>query len=406
MPIDARTFSGSSHDYGKVVDLAFGSSYDPAEMAAVEPFFATFDVIGAYDGDRMVGGGAVWHTMLTVPGGEVAASAVTAVGVLPTHRRRGALTAMMRRQLADIHQHGDPVAVLWASEGAIYGRFGYGMATVNALIEAERSRIVFRDDAPPTGSVRFVEEQEARDLLPALFDSVRRTRAGYFARPAEYWNAEIFHDPPQHRRGGGPLLYVVHDTDTTDDGFAIYRISQEWDARGPKSTLQVYEVEGTSPAATGELWRYLFGVDLIGTVRARPQPVDSPLLWMVSEPRRLGMSLGDGMWLRIVDVGPALERRGYAAADELVLELRDEVCDWNAGRWSLEASREGARVSPTDREADVAMDVADLAALYLGGSSFAGLLAAGRGEERTAGAAARLDAVFRTDLAPYCPLIF
>ena len=118
------------------------------------------------------------------------------------------------------------------------------------------------------------------------------------------------------------------------------------------------------------------------------------------------MTLGDGMWLRIVDARRALESRGYAAESSLVIELHDDICDWNGGRWTLEAGAEGARVERTDRSADVVMDVADLAAIYLGGISFATLIAARRGEERTAGGAARLDSLFRTDLAPFCPLIF
>jgi predicted acetyltransferase len=406
MPIEARRFTGTMQDYGKVVDLAFGSSYDPADDAAFQPFFSTYDVIGAYDGDLMVGGGALWHTTLTVPGGEVPASAVTAVGVLPTHRRRGALTAMMRRQLDDIHDSGDPLAMLWASEGGIYGRYGYGMATINAVIEAERSRIAFRDRAVPTGTLRFVEADEATRLLPSLFEQVRDTRAGFFARAEHYWRAEIFHDPPHRRRGGGPLLYVVHQTGGTDDGYAMYRINQDWGTRGPASVLNVYEVTGTTPQVHAELWQFLFNVDLIATVRARPQPVDAPLLRMVTEPRRLGMTLGDGMWLRVVDVAAALESRGYARDGSLVIELRDALCGWNAGRWSLEAGFDGARVQRTERGADVAMDVGDLAALDLGGATFAELRAANRCEEISQGGSARFDALFRTDLAPFCPLIF
>ncbi|HEX6141068.1 MAG TPA: GNAT family N-acetyltransferase [Candidatus Limnocylindria bacterium] len=406
MPIEARRFTGTMQDYGKVVDLAFGSSYDPADDEAFQPFFSTYDVVGAYDGDRMVGGGALWRTTLTVPGGEVPASAVTAVGVLPTHRRRGALTAMMRRQLDDVHASGDPLAMLWASEGGIYGRFGYGMATINAVIEAERSRIAFRDPAPPSGTVRFVEADEAKRLLPALFEQVRDTRAGFFARPEQYWGTEIFYDPPHRRRGGGPLLYVVHETGGTDDGYALYRINQDWGTRGPASVLNVYELTGTTPQVHAELWQFVFGVDLIATVRARPQPPDAPLLRMVTEPRRLGMTLGDGMWLRLVDVAAALESRGYAGDGSVVIELRDAFCEWNAGRWSLEAGPAGADVTRTKRDADVALDVADLAALYLGGATFAALRAANRGEELSEGGAARFDALFRTDLAPFCPLIF
>ncbi|HET8586621.1 MAG TPA: GNAT family N-acetyltransferase, partial [Candidatus Limnocylindria bacterium] len=365
MPLEIRPFAGTIEDYGRVVDVAFGSEYHAEDVPAFEPFFRSFDVLGAYDGERMVGGAALWRTSLTVPGGEVPAAAVTSVGVLPTHRRRGALTGMMRRQLSDLHEQGLPLAALWASEGAIYQRFGYGLATINATIEAERHRIAFRNRHEATGSVRFSDEAEARELIPALFEQVRLTRPGFFSRPADYWKAEIFYDPPHHRRGGGPLLSVVHETDGTPDGYAGYRTIQDWDARGPKMTLQLYELQATSAAAVRELWEYVFGVDLVATVRARPQPIDTPLLWSVTEPRRLGISIGDGLWLRIVDVAAALEGRGYAGEDRLVVELRDDVCDWNHGRWTLEASANGARVARTDGTPDLRLEAADLAALYL-----------------------------------------
>jgi predicted acetyltransferase len=406
MPLEIRPFAGTIEDYGRVVDIAFGSEYHAEDVPAFDPFFRTFQALGAYDGKRMVGGAALWRTSLTVPGGEVPAAAVTSVGVLPTHRRRGALTGMMRRQLNDVHEQGLPLAALWASEGAIYQRFGYGMATINATIEAERPRITFRDRHEAAGNVRFIDEAEARKLIPRLFDEVRLTRAGFFGRPAKYWDAEIFYDPPHHRRGGGPLLSVIHETAGQPDGYAYYRIIQDWDARGPKSTLQLYELQATTPDGVRELWEYVFGVDLVGTVRARPQPIDTPLLWSVTEPRRLAMTVGDGLWLRIVDAAAALETRGYAGEDRLVIELRDSLCDWNQGRWALDVSGGGARVQSSGQEADLALAAADLAAVYLGGSTVRQLLMADRCAELTSGAAARFDALLRTDLAPWCPLIF
>jgi predicted acetyltransferase len=406
MEIEIRPFDGSVGDYGQVVDVAFGSEFHPEDSPHVEPLFRSFRALGAYDGERLVAGAAHLPISLTVPGGELPAAAVTSVGVLPTHRRRGILTALMRRQLTDIHEHGAPLAVLWASEGAIYQRFGYGMATLNATIEAETTRIRFRAPHEARGRVRFVSSDEAQAFLPPIFERVQLQRAGFFSRSAEFWASEIFYDPPHGRRGGGPVLYVVHETDGAADGYAYYRIIQDWDARGPRSTLQLFELQGADAAATRELWAYIFGVDLVATVRARPQPIDAPLLWMVTEPRRLAMTVGDGMWLRLVDVAAALQGRGYAGSDSLVLELRDAVCDWNHGRWALEAGPDGGRVTRTQRSADVALDAGDLAALYLGGTTFAQLLAAGRGEDLTAGAGHRLDALLHTDLPPWCPLIF
>src|SRR5262245_9642979 len=97
-------------------------------------------VHAAWEGERAVGGASALPLLLTVPGGRLPAAGVTAVGVLPTHRRRGILRALMRAQLDDCRRRGEPVAYLWATEDTIYGRFGYGIASVSGEIEIARER--------------------------------------------------------------------------------------------------------------------------------------------------------------------------------------------------------------------------------------------------------------------------
>jgi predicted acetyltransferase len=214
------------------------------------------------------------------------------------------------------------------------------------------------------------------------------------------------HDPERWRRGGGPAFFLLHETDGVADAYARYRLHPDWDDRGPKGAIDVQEAIALNPAAERELWAYLFSFDLSAKTRAFNVPVDWGLRFMLSEPRRRATTSGDAVWLRLLDQPGPLERRGYAATDRLVLEVRDAFCPWNDGRWEVDATPDGARVTRTDGGSDLVLDAADLGSTYLGGVSLAELAAAGLIEERTQGAVARGDALLRTPVAPWCPAVF
>jgi predicted acetyltransferase len=359
----------------------------------------------AYDGDEIVGTAADFELTLTIPGGELPAAGVTLVGVLPTHRRRGILTQLMRAELDAIAVRGEPLAILWASEEAIYGRFGYGMATLRGSIEADRERMRFRDDPPPAGSVRLVDEEEAARVLPPIYERIRRETPGMFARGEEWWTNYRLPDPEHHRHGSGPRFFAVLDLDGVDEGYARYRVKDKWKDGLTASRLRVIEALATSPLATRELWRFLFGIDLVERVEAWGLPADHPLFLLVTEPRRLRVRVGDALWLRIVDVERALAARSYAADAAVTLELTDAFLPQNAGAWRLEAMGDDARVTRA-HEGELRLDVADLGSVYLGAFTFHQLARAGRVEERADGALERADALFRTPASPWCPEIF
>ncbi len=404
--IDVRPYEGDARTFFEGVEVPFAFTPREEDFNVFEPLIELDRAIGAYDGERLVGTAGIFSMQVTVPGGELPMAGVTMVAVHPTHRRRGVLREMMRQQLDAIHRRHEPLAGLWASEGAIYQRFGYGMATLSARFEMERARAAFRDQAEPTGSLRLVDAAEAARTFPPIFERVRPMRAGGFDRPDAWWRAEFFHDPEHARDGGSPASYVLHETDGTADGYARYRLYPEWDGRGPKYVLEVNEAIAATPVATRELWRYLFEIDLVATVRGRNLPLDHPLLLLLAEPRRLGWSMGDGLWLRVVDLVGALEGRSWASSDRVVLEVHDDACSWNAGRWEVVTEGGRARVTATTGAADLALDIRDLGAAYLGGVGMAQLLGAGRVSELTSGAADRVDAMLRTPLAPWCPAIF
>ena len=392
--------------FGQTIAAAHGGDLPESFLERIRRIVDMDRNLVAVDGGKLVGTVEALRFSLTVPGGEVPAAGVTSVGVLPSHRRRGILTGLMRRQLEDVRGWGEPVAVLWSSEGGIYNRFAAGLASRNARIDAERDRSAFRYSSEPAGRVRLVIKEEALEALPVIYDRVRAGMPGFFSRSRVWWEAISLADDQRERGSAGPLFHAVLELDGRPEAYALYRVERDWQLGVSASRLHVQEEVSASPLATREIWRFLFGVALVERVEARRLPADHPLFLLVAEPARLRLSQGDGLWLRVVDVAAALAARSYAAEGSLAFELADPFCPWNEGRWLLEASPAGASAARTGAEPELRLEAADLAAVYLGGFGFADLARAGRIEERAPGANARADDLFRTDRAPWCPELF
>jgi len=384
---------------------AFADVLDPAdgERRTWEPD----RIIAAFDGGEPVSTAGALTFRLSVPGGEAAAAGVTLVGVSPSHRRRGILRSMMRHQLDDIHARGEPLAILWASEGAIYQRFGYGLATLNGTFEIERAGAVFARPASAEGTVRLVDIETAMGILPALYDRVRVETPGMVGRSETWWRWITLRDTDHMRGANGMKFLAVYEADGQVEGTAVYRVKPDWDDRGPNGRLVAQEVLATTPRATRDLWAWLFDVDLVRLVRAVRGPVPHPLQLLLAEPRRLGFTIGDAIWLRVVDVPAALAARTYGRPGTLVLEVRDGFCPWNAGRWRLDAAEDGrGTVERTTAVPDLTLDATDLGATYLGTFRFSELARVGRVVENTAGALLRADALFASARAPWCSTMF
>ncbi|MBA3332398.1 MAG: GNAT family N-acetyltransferase [Actinobacteria bacterium] len=358
----------------------------------------------AFDGKEIVGGAGVFPFEMTVPGGPVPCAGVTVVGVLPTHRRRGLLSRMMRAQIDDIHARGEPFAALWASEPTIYGRFGYGHASLTHEVRLPRIWAAFRAGTPArTGRVRLIEQDESLRVFPRLYQKVARETPGFLARSKAWWELRRLRDDPSRRPpGSGPLNRALLEIDGRAAGYALYRIVQSEEAGHWTRTLRVVEALGVDPTATREVWRFLLEVDWTDEIQAWLLPTDHPLQHLVARLDRLDLRVGTGLWVRPVDVGATLSARSYRSDSRVTFELRDSFCTWNEGTWTL-ADGVAKRSS---RRPDLRLDVQALGAAYLGGFSFAELSRAGLVEEASRGALARADALFLSEPAPWCPEIF
>lgn len=357
----------------------------------------------AFDGDRIVGGAGAFPFQLTVPGGPVACAGVTVVGVLPTHRRKGVLTAMMRAQLDDIRDRGEPIAALWASEEVIYRRFGYGLASYSGEIELASGYTALRHAPEGDISVRLISLEEAKSLVPPVYDRVRAQTPGMFNRTEAWWELRTFADPADRRQGGGVKNVLLVESDGKPVGYALYRFHMKFEHGSGAGHVAVIEALADGPAATRELWRVLLDMDWKATLQADLLPIDHPLQHQLSYPRRMRMRISDGLWVRLVDVGAALSARSYGGDGSVVLSVEDAFLPENTGRWRIA----GGKAERTDDEADLSLGVEELGSAYLGGFTFAELVRAGVVRESKQGGAARADAIFVTDMPkPWCPEIF
>ena len=378
----------------EVLERSFGHGPHPedteVELALVDParFYA------AFVDDELVATAGSFALDMAVPGRVVPVAGVTWVGVLPTARRRGLMNALMDRQLSELHGSGTSVAALWASEGAIYGRYGYGPAAWNAAVSLRRGA-AFRTDVPP-GSVRLVEPDAAR--LADVYAQVAAVTPGFHGRDEAWW-AYRLHDPEHARKGAAPLQCVV-----TEGGYALYAVDAQWEDTLPAGVVHVRELLAVDEGARGRLWRYLLDLDLAAEVRASSLAPDDPLVlsWL-AEPRAARPRLRDSLWVRLLELPTALAARRYACDLDVVLEVSDERGPWNAGRWRLTGGRAAASCERTQAPPDLVLTVSDLGAAYLGGTP----LRARPVEQRTGGALDVASTAFGpVAAAPWCPLVF
>jgi predicted acetyltransferase len=356
----------------------------------------------ALDDGAVVGSGGAFPFEMSVPGGFVRAAGVTLVGVLPTHRRRGILRALMRAQLDDVHERGEPIAYLWASEDALYGRYGYGVASFTGNIELSRDRASFYRDFEPAGTIRLVEAEEAVEPFSEIQRRAAAQHPGMFVRTPEWWRSRRLADPEWGREGGGDMVRALLELDGRPAGYALYRLHFSIERGIPSGFTSVIEAVGDSPTATRELWRFLIGIDWMDRLRAGLLPLDHELFLLLQEPRRLTFDQRDGLWVRLVDVEAALNARRYKPGEPVIVDVADEFCPWNAGTW--EVGPEGAVRS--SRAPELRLDASALGSAYLGGFTFGELTRAERVEELADGALDRADTLFRTDRYPWCPEIF
>jgi predicted acetyltransferase len=403
-PLVTRTLA--AEEIPTFIGLVFRAFLDdpaPEHVAAEVDLLEPHRTHGAFDGDELIGGGTMLSKQMTLPGtGPHPVAAVSCVAVAPDHRRRGAMAQVMRAQLHSQHGTGDAFAALYASEGDIYGRFGYGLAGHRAFFAVPRGAEFQSTVDISDGRVREVDKETALPLMHHLHSKVAPTRVGWVGRTKASWQVFLSESTLELLSEGlTKWRYAIHP-----EGYAIYQVKKKWDSRKPEHQVHAREILGATPQAHAALWRYLLDIDLTTTVRA-DGATDDPIIHMLRDATDNNRQVGDGLWVRIVDIDRALPLRTYSTAVDVVLAVEDTFCPWNAGTWRLVAEADGpATVTRTDAQPDLALGVRELGAVFLGGTTVQELVAAQRIRELTPGKARAASRAFAGDHQPHCPELF
>jgi predicted acetyltransferase len=397
MAIEIGKFAGGWEELLELLDMAFSSPWTDEQYEAERRVWEQERSIVASEDGQLVGHTAAFSHLLTVPGGQLPTAAVTMVGVRPTHRRRGILRDLMRTQLTDVHEAGEPLAALTASEPVIYPRFGYGLASDHqAVVVPKESRALRPVPGIDDVRIRYVDARESLARCAELRNQLALERPGMFQHD-ERWQAYTISATLVSGNGkASKVRCVVAERDGELTGFAHYRT-----VRAEKGYVDVQRVHAADIASHAALWRYLLEPDLLTETRCGMLASDDPLLDLLLDPRAPGAITRDGLWVRLVDVGRALAGRTYARDVDVVLEVVDDFLPWNAGRWHLTGGPDGASCELVTRDADLTLDVRDLGAVYLGRPSLERLGRAGLVAEHTAGALATAAEAFSTSRLPF-----
>lgn len=397
-------------DFFQAVVGMFGDHATPEEM---EPETVTAEVdrtLAGFDDGLIVATAGCYSFDLAVPGARLPAGGVSYVGVTTTHRRRGLLTRLMTRQLADIKGRGEPLAVLWASEAAIYGRFGYGAAVQRGRVEIDRQIAQLRPDAPDLAdgglTMQAVTLDAAGKHLREVLDRLP-VRPGMFARD-ERWVTLALHDSDYRRAGASPMRCVVARRGEATEGLALYHLKPgHLRPQGfPDGEVRVDEQLATSPAAEAALTRFLMSIDLMRRVQWSNQPIDWAVPHLLTDVRRATTTVIDGLHVRVVDLPTALAGRRYATEVDVVLDVTDDRMPDNAGHWRLRGDRTSATCERTDDPAGLTLGIEALGAAYLGGTSLATLAEAGRVRASDPAVLSAATTAFGWDVRPWCPTAF
>ncbi|WP_164479171.1 GNAT family N-acetyltransferase [Nakamurella antarctica] len=356
---------------------------------------------GVFDHNDIVGAAGIFSKSLTLPGGVRApVAAVTWVSVQPGYTGQGILRRLMTDQLKTLHEkRSEPIALLTASESGIYGRFGYGLASLSAGRQIPQG-LELRS-IPQQGSVTHMKRDAALPAIRSLHQRIAEQTTGFLSRSEATWNY-LFSDHQYFRDGQSNLEFVLHA-----DGYVAFRTKGSFDARGPAGTLVIIELCAATPQAHAALWAHLLSYSLVREISYGRSSLDDPIQDLVVDPRAIRTTTRDHLWLRIVDLDRAIGLRSYSSAARVRVRVTDATCPWNDGTWELTLtagprSFGASSAVRTAKLAEIVLDISDLGAAFLGGARIARLAAAGRitGDHT---AIADLDLAMSTASAPWCP---
>lgn len=377
MTIEIRPLEANElPEFAETFAAALGLEVSAKQVDRMAAFFNRQRLRVAVDRGRIVATFGAHDLPITIPGAIAPLAGTTVVTVLPTHRRQGLLRRLMTEHLKELQEEGQCLAGLWASEGSIYGRYGFGIATERVRWKIPKWAAKLASPVDIDGAMQWLTHDEALSELPALYDQIRQRRVGLFERRMAWWENRLLADPPGPSSGVSQQRRVVYAPEGRSLAYALYRTRRADLDHGLDVLIQ--EIHGVTPEAERAVWQFLFSIDLVDSLDAWNLAVDHPLRWWIQDVRKVSRQVHDGLWLRLVNVQKALEWRRYAVQGRLTIRVHDETCLWNDQSWALEVSADGqSHCTETGGPVDLECSADCLASVYLGGATWREMARAG-----------------------------
>lgn len=390
-------------DFTRIVSYVFASPDMQDDAATVQPDWTTC----AFVDGKMAGTLGVFPFTVRFNGVPVPMGGVTTVGTLPQYRRRGLLRQMMQQAYLTCRERGQNIVILWASMGAIYQRFGYGMATNSVTYTFDPRQTPLQEAHDSPGTIDVLSAEDAMPLIKPLYIEYASPRNLLIHRAMPLWQASTLRP---HKPGEPVFAGVYRNAEGAPRGYIVYRT---WEERPPvpggSQVMEVSDFVTLDLEAYRALWEFMGRHDLVWKVIMRNVvPEDDPAPELLLEPRMLQRSTADGIWMRVVDVEKALGQRPYGSRDTLRIAMEgDTMCPWNNGTFVLEShGMESSVVRKDEAPADLTVTPQGLAPLISGHRSATHLARAGRIRAASDEVLKRADALFRTEYAPHTPNSF
>jgi len=357
--------------------------------------------LAGFDGDRLEATAGAYRHVLQVPGGSLPCTGITWITVSARQRRRGVLRELMRRLHEVGAEAGEPIAALYAAEGAIYNRFGFGVAARSIRVDVDAGELAALP--APSGRVIEVSREEALMRFPAVFDEAVSGRPGVVARDSRWWQRIIYLAASQSPGWMQPRFVVYVDASGRDRGIATMRLKGRERGLMFDGRCRVMDMHCVDAEAASATWRYAGSFDLVRTVSARMRPADEPLAFMLADLRQVRVRADEELWVHLTDPVAALQGRRYLADGVLRLSVDDPSWPSAGGTYELSVSGGVGSCTRTTGASDLGLSAAELGAIYLGDTSPFQLASAGRIVEHRPGAVADADRIFHWAPAAWGP---
>jgi predicted acetyltransferase len=329
---------------GELTSYVYGGSFGDGEDNTAASANRPEWTLCAFDGAKMVASyGAIPFTM-RANGKAMAMAGVTVVGTLPEYRRRGLVRRITERSFENMRDNGQTAAALWASQAAIYQRYGYSLCSTQRRYELDSVDANLLVQADAGYRVARTPMAQAFDTVKDLYRQFVSDRMLYLHRSSVIWQANAMAD----NEADGPVhiaLCTGHDDEPR--GYVIYTLrSDQVDHPARAQEIVVRDLVWLDIDACRALWEFLSRHDLVGRIVWAIAPSDDPALELFSEPRMLRSRDTEGVYFRLIDVPGALAARGYDCDGEITIGVEaDRESPWNNGAWRLTVSGGEAQVA-------------------------------------------------------------